>query len=139
MDIKAIYDGIYAHFLADSDLKTALGGDSERRMYLTKAPQNATSPYCVFQWISGIIDQTFTSDGEITIFQFSIFNQTDKPRNTTPIDDVFKKLTAAYDDTTLTVSGYTSIAVTRGVANFLPTDDDFQMYVVDYEIRIELN
>lgn len=139
MDIKAINDGIYAKFVADSDLKTALGGDSERRMFRYKASQNVNSPYCVFQLITGSPDPTFTSDGEILSYQFSIFNQDGNSLSTAIIDDVFKKLTALYDDAALTISGYMSIAMTRTGESYLPSVDDVQMYVVDYEIRIELN
>lgn len=139
MDIKAIRDGIYAKFVADSDLKTALGGDSERRMFPGKAPQNVASPYCVFQYITGLPDPTFTSDGEILTFQFSVFHQSDDPLNTATIDDVLKKLMALYDDATLTLSGFTSIAMTRGPSSYQPPIDDVQMYVVDYELMIEDN
>ncbi len=137
MDIKAIRDGIYALFVANSDLKTALGGDSARRMYPEEAPQNPDSPYCVYQYITGVPDPTFTSDGEITDWQFSVFNKTDDPLNTATIDDVIKKLMAAYDDATLTITGSTSIAVTRGGSNVIPTVDDTQGFVVNYQIMIE--
>ena len=138
MDIKALYDGIYAEFVADADLLAALGG-SERRMYSTQAPQNPSYPLWVFQYIAGSPDPTFTSDGELTQFQFSIFHKSDDPLNSTTIDDVFKKLCACYDDCELTITGYTSIGVTRGVSNFVPTEDDTQQYVVNYEVLIEKN
>ena len=144
MDIAAIYNGIDAKFLATADLLAALGGAgadvmTNQRFYKDKAPQNVEGVYVVYQYIAGITDQTFTSDGELMTFQFSIFNKSSSPLNKTTIDDVFKKLTAAYDDSTLTVSGYTSVAVSRLTSNFLPVEDDTQMYVVDYEIRVELN
>ena len=137
-DIKAIRDGIYAKFVADSDLKTALGGDSARRLYKEKAPQNVDSPYAIYQYIVGSPDPTFTSDGEIMTFQFSIFNKSDSPLGTATIDDVIKKLLALYDDAALTISGYTSIAMTRGISGYLPPIDDIQMFTVDYELMIEL-
>jgi hypothetical protein len=144
MDINAVSTGITDLFLADADLLAALGGAganvlTQQRLYNTKAPQNVTSPYTVFQYIAGSPDPTFTSDGEIMTWQFSIFHQSDDPLDSTTIDDVFKKLCAAYDDETLTITGYTSIAVTRGVSSFLATTDDIQMYVVTYEIMIEKN
>jgi hypothetical protein len=137
VDIAALYAGIYAQFVADSDLKTALGGDTARRMYNTKAPQDPDYPYAVFQYISGVPDPTFNTDGEITQFQFSIFHKSDDPLDSTTIDDVYTKLCACYDDCDLTVTGYSSIAMTRGVSNFVPTVDDTQQYVVNYEIMIE--
>lgn len=145
MDIQALVDGIHSHFLGDAPLLAALGGagssvTSNARMFDTKADDDVESPYVVYQQIAGIIDQTFTSDGELTTWQFSIFNKTSSPLDKTTINDVFKKLTEAYDDTTtLTVSGYKVIAVTRMTFGFVPTEDDIQMHVVDYQIQIELN
>jgi hypothetical protein len=129
--------GIYDEFVANADLLAALGGNTERRLYPTKAPQNPTSPYCVYQFTSGVPDPTFNTDGEIAQFQFSIFHKSSSPLDSTTIDDVLKKLTACYDDSTLTITGYSSIGVTRGVSNFVPTLDDTQQYVVNYEIMIE--
>lgn len=137
MDISAIEIGIYNEFLNNADLLAALGGNTARRLYKTKAMQNPSYPYAVFQYISGVPDPTFTSDGEIAQYQFSIFHKSDDPLDKTTIDDVFKKLTACYDDADLTVAGYSSIAVTRGVSNFVPTVDDTQQYVINYEIMIE--
>lgn len=137
MDISAIEIGIYNEFLNNADLLAALGGNTERRMYKTKIPQDPSYPCAVFQYISGVPDPTFTSDGEITQYQFSIYHKSDDPLDKTTIDDVFKKLTACYDDASLTVTGYSSIGVTRGVSNFVPTQDDTQQYVINYEIQIE--
>ncbi len=139
MDIKALTDGIYAVFVADSDLKTALGGDTARRLYDTKAPQNPTFPYAVFQFVAGDIDLTFDKIVELTTWQFSIFNKDEDPLDKTTINDVFKKLAAAYDDSeaTMTVSGYSVTWVTRGTSNFLQTEDETQQMIINYEIRME--
>lgn len=137
MDIGAIEIGIYDEFLNNADLLAALGGDAARRMYTTKIPQNPSYPCAVFQYISGVPDPTFTSDGEIAQYQFSIYHKSSNPLDKTIIDDVLKKLTACYDDADLTITGYTSIGVTRGVSNFVPTVDDTQQYVINYEIQIE--
>lgn len=139
MDIGALTTGIYNLFVADADLLAALGGNTARRMYDTKAPQDPDFPYAVFQFISGSIDLTFDQIFEETTWQFSIFHSDDDPLDKTTIDDVFTKLTAAYDDgeASMTVSGYSVIWVTRGVSNFVPTEDDTQQYVINYEIRIQ--
>ena len=139
MDIDALSTGIYNVFLANSDLKTALGGNSERRLYDGEAPQNPTSPYAVFQYIAGDAPLTFTSIAEVMTWQFSIFHESEDPLDTATIDDVVKKLTAAYDDATLTVSGYTSIAVTRGASYAVPPIDNTQQFVINYEVIIEVN
>lgn len=141
LDIQAMVDAIYAEFKGDADLLDALGGAgsgaANERLYNKKARQNPTSPYVVFQYITGIPDPTFTSDGEITQWQFSVFHKSVSPLDETTINDVLKKLTAAYDDATLTISDHTSIAFTRGVSGFLPTQDKTQQYVVTYEFMIE--
>lgn len=133
LDMEAINTGIYAAFTGDAPAVAALVGGLRD----TEAPPNPSYPYAVYQFITGIPDPTFTSDGEILNYQFSIYNKTDKPRNFTVLNDAIKKLTAVYDDATLTITGHTSIAVTRGVANFLPTIDDTQGFVINYEIMVE--
>jgi len=139
MDIKALTDGIYAVFVADSDLKTALGGNTERRLYDTKVPQNPTYPYAVFQYIAGDIDMAFDAIFELTTWQFSIFHKDEDPLDKTTINDVFKKMAAAYDEAeaTMTVSGYSVISVTRSTSNFLPTQDETQQMIINYEIMIQ--
>lgn len=145
MDLAAIKGGIYALFLADADLLAALGGNTEsvtsaRRMYDEKAPQDVEFPYVTFQYISGLPDPTWTSDGDIAQFQFSIFHQDkDQPLNRTTIDEVFRLLGVAYDDSTLTITGHTSIAVTAGVSGVVETEDDMQQIVANYEIMVEDN
>lgn len=138
MDIQAVVDGIYAVFVADSDLKAALGGDTERRLYGTKVPQNPTFPYAVFQFIAGDIDLAFDTIFELTTWQFSMFHKDEDPLDETTINDVFMKLAAAYDDAeaTMTVSGYSVISVTRSTSNFLPTEDETQQMITNYEIMI---
>lgn len=137
LDPEAIEDAIFAEMEADTDLVAVLGG-TPGRMYPEEAPENPTSPYVVYTNITGIPDPTFTSDGEIVSYQFSVFNKdVDEPLNRDTINDVIKKLTAAYDDATLTVTGHTSIAVTRGVSGSLPTLDNVQQWMANYEIIIE--
>jgi len=139
MDIGALKVGIYGVFVADSDLKTSLGGNTERRLYDTKVPQNPTFPYAVFFFTGGSTGRTFDKIIELTTWQFSIFHQDEDPLDTTTIDDVFEKLGAAYDDSesSMTVSGYSVTWVTRGTSGALPTEDLTQQYFVNYEIRME--
>lgn len=139
MNISAHKIGIYNVFLADSDLKTALGGDSERRLYDTKVPQNPTFPYAQFFYTGGSIAMTFSTIIELTTWQFSIFHQSEDPLDSTIIDDVFVKVGAAYDDAeaTMTISGYSVTWVTRGASGAIPTEDLTQQYFINYEIRTE--
>ncbi len=142
IDLEAMSNGIHALFVADADLLAALGGTTERRLYPEKAPQDPKFPYAVYQNITGLPDPTFTSDGEIAQYQFSIFHQDkDQPLKLTTINDVIKKMTALYDDSegSMTMSGYTVIGVTRGASGYVPTEDDTQQWVVTYEIMVEDN
>lgn len=144
MDIAALTTGIDNVFVNNADLLAALGGagssvTSNRRMFDTKADDDVESPYVVYQYIAGDDDLTFTSIQEITTWQFSIFNKTSSPLNKATINDVFTKLISAYDqsEATMAVSGYTVVYVTRGVSSFIPTEDDTQQYLINYEIMIE--
>lgn len=136
MDLQAITDAIYDEMVGNADLLAALGG-SERRLYPEEAPQDPKSPYCVYELIAGVPDPTFNTDGEITQFQFSIFNETTTLLDRATINDVLLKLCACYDDAALTITGHSSIAVTRGVSRVAPNADATQQIVVDYEIMIE--
>ena len=73
LDTDAIEDAIFAEMEADTDLVAVLGG-TPGRMYPEEAPESPTSPYVVYTLITGIPDPTFTSDGEILNYQFTVFN-----------------------------------------------------------------
>lgn len=135
LDVEAINTGIYSEFTADSDAVAALVGGLRD----TEAPQDPLYPYAVYQYITGVPDPTFTSDGEIINYQFSVYHKSDKPKDFTTINDAIKKLTAVFDDATLTIANHMSIGVTRGISNFLPTVDQTQGFVINYEMMIEDN
>lgn len=137
LDPEAIEDAIFAEMEGDTDLVAVLGG-TPGRLYPEKAPEAPTSPYVVYTLITGIPDPTFTSDGEILNYQFTIFNKAiAQPLNRDTINEVIKKLTAAYDDATLTITGHTSVGVTRGTYGSLPTLENVQSWMANYELMIE--
>ena len=145
-DISAHKVGITNVFLNDATLLAALGGAGDgvanERLYDTKAIQNPTSPYAVFQFIASDTERTFGTIIELGSWQFSVFNQdNDSPLDTDSINSVFNKLTDAYDDAeaTMAVSGYSVTWVTRGPSFFLPTEDQTQQLVTTYSIRTEKN
>ncbi len=144
MDIAALITGIDNVFVNNAALLAALGGagssvTANRRFFDTKADDDVESPYIVYQFIAGDIDMAFDAIFEVTTWQFSLLNATSSPLDKTTINALFKKLAAAYDDSeaTMTVSGYSVVYVTRGVSSFLPTEDDIQQYVINYEIMIQ--
>ena len=143
-DISAHTVGITNVFLNDAALLAALGGTgdgvTQERLYDTKAIQNPTFPYAVFQFIGSVTERTFDKIIELGDWQFSMFHQDlDSPLDKTTINDVFNKLTDAYDDAeaTMAVAGYSVTWVTRGPSFFLPTEDNTQQLTTTYSIRTE--
>lgn len=143
-DIGAHTIGITNVFLNDATLLAALGGTgdgvTQERLYDTKAIQNPTFPYAVFQFIGSVTERTFNTIVELADWQFSIFHQDlDSPLDKTTINSVFNKLTDAYDDAeaTMTVAGYSVTWVTRTASFFLPTEDNTQQLTTTYSIRTE--
>lgn len=133
LDLDAINTGIYAAFTANAPAVAALLGglrDAEQK-------PSPLYPYAVYQYITGLPDPTFTSDGEIITYQFSVYNKSRKQRDFTILNDAVKKLTAVFDDATLTIANHTSIGVTRGTSGFLPTVDQTQGFFINYELMIE--
>ncbi len=133
LDLASIDIGITKAFTDNVAAVAALIGG----LHKTEATKSPSGPYVVFQFITGLPDPTFTSDGEILNYQFSFFNKTASPQNFTIMNDVVKKVTAVYDDATLTITDHTSIAVTRLTFGFLPTIDQTQGFFVNYEIMVE--
>jgi len=143
-DISAHTVGITNVFLNDATLLAALGGPgdgvTQERLYDTKGIQNPTFPYAVFQFIGSVTERTFDKIIELANWQFSMFHQDlDSPLDKTTINDIFNKLTDAYDDAeaTMAVAGYSVTWVTRGPSFFLPTEDNTQQLTTTYSIRTE--
>lgn len=135
LDLDAIHTAITDEFDGNAPAVSALIGGLRE----TESPQDPDYPYAVFQYITGLPDPTFTSDGEIMQYQFSVYHKyaPRQSRNFTVLNDAVKKLSAVYDDAALTITDHTSIGVTRGISNFLPTVDGVQGFVINYEIMIE--
>lgn len=133
LDLDAINTGIYAAFTANAPAVAALLGGLRD----TEQKPSPLYPYAVYQYITGLPDPTFTSDGEIITYQFSVYNKSRKQRDFTVLNDAVKKLTAVFDDATLTIANHTSIGVTRGTSGFLPTVDQTQGFFINYEMMIE--
>lgn len=139
LDPEAIEDAIFALMEADAPLLAVLGG-TLGRLYPEQAPEDPTSPYVVYTQIVGVTDPTFTSDGEILQYQFSVFNKAiEEPLNRDTINEVIKKLTDAYDDSedTMTIAGHTVVSVDRGTYGNLATLENVQGWRTDYQITIQ--
>lgn len=103
--IEKLLKGIMDKF-AGSTFSIAIGG----RLYAYEAPQVPTYPYCVFEQISGIQDRDFGDRLEDVLLQFRLVDSADAMAT---IGDAETKLFALFDDTTLTITGYTSITMER--------------------------
>ena len=132
--IKDLMDGIYAKFNTVNDFNTAVSA----QMAAYKELSTATYPFCVYTIVTNIPSYTFNTETENTLVQFSIFDKGSDDEDVSPITvlDAQKKLWALYDDTILTVTGYTNILMERG--NFLllrdPTNPEVWQAVTEYSV-----
>jgi len=125
--------GLYSKFTADTDgnLYTALSG----RLYHGEAPQGVTFPYAVMYAIDQQHDWSFSDDFEDVLVQFSIFTNESSASN---IGTYWSYLKSLYDDTTLTISGYSKIHMVRTSSNLLrDTENNIWQYVTDYEVMLK--
>ena len=98
-----------------SAFSTAVGG----RIYLDEAPDRATFPYCVFFIVSAVPNGTFTEDIDDVMIQFSLFSTS---KGATEITGLYNKLTALFDDCSLTVTDALSLSFSR--ENLLTSVED---------------
>lgn len=103
------------------------------RLYANAAPQDTPFPYVVMTIVSDIFEETFTSDMENIVFQFSIFSNNSSSEEA---GDIFELLKAVYDDTELTVAGYKNFRVVRLENRLEREPDDAWQYIVDYRINL---
>lgn len=89
-----------------SAFSTAVGG----RIYLDEAPDKATFPYCVFFIVSAVPNGTFTESIDDILIQFDLYGTS---KGATEITGLYNKLTALFDDCSLTVTDATSLSMTR--------------------------
>lgn len=104
-------------------------------MWYERAPQNQTPPYIDFTL--EIIDKNRTYDSriEIVTLTFTIFSgDKQTPKETF---DIFKELTAVYDDVVLTVTGFKMVLCERDTSIPLkdPDNEGYQN-TVDYTVWI---
>ncbi|MFH1633280.1 MAG: hypothetical protein ABIG63_04610 [Chloroflexota bacterium] len=129
--LSALFTGIQSKFSGDSDLSSALTGG----LYLVEAPADYdTYPYGTYFIVSAVPQETFSSTIEQVMIQFNIFHNS---ATDTTVNDVYDKLTALYDNCTLTVSGYNFISMLRQNTYHLREDDIWQVSV-EYMIRMVL-
>lgn len=144
----AVATAIRNAFLADSDLLTALGGNTGRfgrRMFNRRGPETPPNnpppeffPYVVFFVNEGASEDTLSEIGEMIQIQFNIYDyDEDSPDDESTLNDIYDKLDEVYQKTTLTIAGYHHIYTLRGTTIPVPTTDDTLQITVNYEIFIQ--
>jgi len=104
--MKLFYTALMTYFNVANDFKTAIGG----RLYQEEAPERATYPYCVFDSIVNTEDDTFDTDMDDIIIQFSIFSE---KSSSTEVHDAMTKLRALFKNSVFAVSGGTVVRFYR--------------------------
>jgi len=102
-------------------------------LYNTQAPQDAVSPYGVFQLISDVPEWTFSENFENCLLQFNIFSDTSDP---VQICALFELLKTAFDFLELTIANYRTVSMIR--ENSIPSrPDGTWQYNVTYRIVLQ--
>jgi len=101
-------------------------------LYNTQAPQDAVSPYCVFQLISDDADWTFSENVENCLLQFNLFSDESSPAEICTLFDLLKD---AFDFHELTIDNYETIYMVRENSNLTRIEDVWQ-YNTTYRILL---
>jgi hypothetical protein len=126
--ITTLFTGTPAHAYYVS-----IGG----RQYLNKAPQGATFPYCVYSYVSGVPEPTFTENEEETWLQFAVYSQNN---SATEAGTILAALYTRYDYCTLTVAGYDFVSMVREQTlenNDLTVDPTMHGYIAQYIAKVQ--
>ena len=127
--MNTLFTSIYTAYLASGLPDAGMTG-----LYNTEAPPGAEFPYGVFTLVSDVPDWTFTEDFENCLIQFNLYS--DHRTKPAEVCALFELLKAAFDFVDLTVTGYTSVSLTREMATLLRVDMVWQ-YTVTYRIYLE--
>lgn len=132
--MKEIAQGIYGKFTETTGgLHNALYLGLDGRLYHTQADQTTVFPFAVFTFISQGTEYTFTDEFENLVVQFSLFSL---QKSSLEIEILRAKLTALYDWSSLTVSGYTHLYMRRINSRLMKDDRPAWHYSIDYRIFV---
>jgi hypothetical protein len=137
MDPKNLFTALVTK-ITGSAFSSDIGG----RFYAEVAPQNADYPYCVFSIVTNNPDYTFSEDYEETTIQFSLYSTS---AGVTEITDMFKDLTALFDECSLTITDQTLIWMVRQTTTTMydditnkPGTVGLRHWAVDYNLIVEV-
>jgi len=123
--MQVLFTGIYSKYNGSTALKAAITG-----LYLSEAIQTAVYPYGVYHLISDVPSWTFDSDMEGYIIQFNLYSENS---SSTEVNTAFTALTNLFDDSEITVDGYTHIFMWREMS-LLTRESDVWNYMLQYRI-----
>jgi len=130
--IAQVAEGIMAEFTG-SALSTSVGG----RIWRDSAPQNTTMPYIVFTSISNTQYDTYNEDLEYHHIMFYIYVNLETT-GYTGLDALESALRALFDNTVLTISGWTDLMMRwMGSRPANSEDDKVIGIMVEYETYIQ--
>ena len=132
--------GIYSKFTTKvSGSYVAFYTDMGGRLYYERAPNNATYPYCVFQFIGNKPDwymaKTIPDTVEEFMVQFSIYDKLEN--GLSAIEGYVKNMHTLYDWCSLTISGYTPMSMQRMSSNPPIEIDDVRQAMTTYRLKID--
>ena len=105
-------------------------------MYSRYAPQGVAFPYAVVSIPTALADWMFVEEFDDVDVQFNLFSQS---TSEVEIGTMLTDLRARYDDTTLTVAGYTFLYCQYDRAIALSTPElDIRQYSVFYNILLQV-
>jgi len=129
--LNALLTAIFTRFTG-SDFSSDIGG----RMYSRYAPQGVTFPYAVVSIPVGLSDWMFVERFDDVDVQFNLFSQS---TSEVEIGTMLTNLRARYDDTTLTVVGYTFLYMQHERSLALSDPElNIRQYSVFYNILLQV-
>ena len=135
--MQALMNGIYSKFTSSTGAGS-LHADLSGQLRPYEAEQDDTFPYGVYYLISNVPAWTFDHDFEEYIIQFNIF---DDDSSATDINTAYSALIALFDDTTLTVTGYTHVYMKRELSMLTREGEERGVwnYMVQYRVYLQKN
>lgn len=136
--MKQVAEAIMARY--ESPQGAALKAKTPGGMWHTVAPQGASDAdrdaYVVFGFIAIGHEETFTSEMEEPLVQFTIVSFT---RDAVEVQEIFDELKACFDQCELTTAGFDFIEMRRQSGANLVRDpeDDAWLYMVDYGLKLQ--
>ena len=130
--MKVLFQGIGILFSATphNSFYNAVSG----RLYRGFAPQNTTYPYAIYHLDSIVPDFTFSSTFEEILILFNLFSN---EFSTSEITDMYEYLNDLFDDSTISITGYTRVKFERGFSS-LNRDIEESVWQYDVQYRVIL-